>query len=157
MTACWMFLATLALAPGAVSAGASAQTTDTEAAELYARAITALLGEPTAAGTFYLAEDVLGEGKRTISSEIPEAVAGELGDAGYRVELAHLAESGLWDVPQRQLFLMFGQLEILSGKKLARLTLSVGSGSRLDEEVSFTFRKEDGQWVLVEKGPPEGE
>lgn len=155
MTLGWMLLATLTLAPGATLPTPAAQDSDPDAIRLYAGALRDLVGEP-AAREFYLAEAILDEDGRPISSKIPEAVARELNGTGYRVELAHLAESGLWDVPQRQLLLMLGQVEMMSGRKLARLRIRVGSGSRLDETVEFTFRKQDGDWVLVERGPPEG-
>lgn len=154
MTSGWMCLAALALLPGAAPPEPAAQEADPDAVRLYALALQDLVGEP-AAGSFYLAEAILGEGGRTISSEVPEAVALELAGSGYRVELAHLAESGLWDVPQRQLFLMLGALQVLPGRKLARLRVLVGSGSRLGETVAFTFRREEGKWVLVERGPAE--
>lgn len=155
MTPGCMFAAALTLVTGVGPPPPAIQEADTDAVRLYTQALRDLVGEP-GAGTFFLAEAILGEGGRTISSEVPEAVAVELAGAGYSVELAHLAESGLWDVPQRQLFLMLGEIDVLQGHKLARLRILVGSGSRLNETVAFTFRKQDDEWVLVERGPPEG-
>lgn len=149
----------LAMAALVIPLEATAQSTDDEESlELYVQAVRALLGDVhESVGTFYLAAAIRGEGSRTITSDLPESVVDSLTEAGYRAELAELGENGLWQVPRNQLFLMVRQIDWLSGRKLARFSIDVGSGGQINEEVAFTFlRDEAGKWALVEKGPREG-
>lgn len=129
---------------------------DPEAVTVYTKAITALVGGADFAAPFYIAARVhLGSG-RLLRSTAPEAVSHELAEAGYSVEIAELAENGLWQVPRNELFLMLRRIEWWPGRKIARFSIDVGSGASDLKEVAFKFRKEEDQgWVLIEKGPAE--
>lgn len=129
---------------------------DREAVEVYTQAIAALVGAADVAAPFYVAARLHIEGGRLLSSTAPEAVSRELAAAGYSVEVAELAENGLWQVPRGALFLMLRPIEWWPGRKIARFSIDVGSGASDLKEVAFKFRKgEDQGWVLIEKGPAE--
>ncbi len=123
---------------------------------MYTKAIAALLGAADLAAPFYMAARVHLERGRLLSSTAPEAVSRELAEAGYSVEIAELAENGLWQVPRGALFVMLRPIEWWPGRKIARFSIDVGSGASDLKEVAFKFRKgEDQGWVLIEKGPAE--
>ena len=128
---------------------------DAEEVEVYTKAVSALLVSPQSSGDFYLAGRIVGEGFRLISSSAPEEVRAEMESAGYRVELAELAENGLWQVPRGSLFFMLRPINWWPGGKIAVFSLYVGSGTDDLKEVAFKFRKEESGWVLIEKGPAE--
>lgn len=131
---------------------------DPEAVELYTKALTALLGGPKEVGLFYLADRLRGEGGRVSRSPLPEVIGEELNEAGYEVQMAELAENGLWQVPRGQLFVMLREIEWWPGKKMAEFSIDAGAGATNTREIAFKFKKEDGEhWVLIEKGPPESE
>lgn len=131
---------------------------DAETVEVYTKAVSALVGPPDSAGYFYLASRIRTEDARLRSSETPEAVGSELSQAGYSVELAELAENGLWQVPRSALFLMLREIAWWPGRKIARLSIDVGAGTDRLQEIAFKFLKEEGTgWVLIEKGPAENE
>jgi hypothetical protein len=149
-------LATLAFAAGSLSAQtAETSAEESEAVEVYTGAIAALLGAP-GSGTAHLAGRIRGEGARIISSPVPDRVAERLREDGYRIEIAELAENGLWQFPRGQLFLMLREIEWWPGRKIAVLSIDVGNNLRELREVGFKFKKENQRWVLIEKGPAEG-
>ncbi len=150
--------ALLAAPPGVHGQESEPSHGDPEEVKVYAMAVAALVGPPDAAAPFYIAARVHIERGRLLSSTAPEAVSHELAEAGYSVEMAELAENGLWQVPRGELFLMLRRIEWWPGRKIARLSIDVGSGARDLKEVAFKFRREKGQgWVLIEKGPAESE
>ncbi len=130
---------------------------DPETVEVYTKAIAALVGAADVAAPFYVAARLHIERGRLLSSTAPEAVSRELSEAGYSVEVAELAENGLWQVPRGALFLMLRRIEWWPGRKIARFSIDVGSSANDLKEVAFKFRKgEDQGWVLIDKGPAEG-
>ena len=127
-----------------------------ESIELYSRAISALLGDLDG-GDVYLANRILGEGGRMTASEVPEAVAESLREAGYQAWISELAENGLWQFPRGALFMMMREVRWQPGHKLAEFSIDVGPSVNQLDEVAFRFKKTDDGWTLIEKGPPEGE
>ncbi len=131
---------------------------DPDEVAVYTQAIAALVGAPQTAGVFYVAGRLRINGGRLLSSPAPEAVSRQLAESGYSVELAELAENGLWQVPRGSLFLMLRKIEFCPGRKIAMFSIDVGSGIADMREMAFKFRKEKGEcWVLIEKGPAENE
>ncbi len=125
--------------------------------ELYSQAIVSLVGPPSSAGAFAIAERVRKAGGDLAPSDVPEAVVARLAEAGYRAEVAELAENGLWRVADGALFLVLREINFWPGHKIAVFSVDVGSPANLDE-VAFKFRREeDVGWVLIEKGPAENE
>lgn len=123
-----------------------------EAVHLYAEAVKAMLGRP---GTAYVAARLRGAGTRLMRSELPERVVESLAGDGYGLEVAELAENGLWQFPRGGLFLMLEEIQWWPGRKIAVLNIHVGNSSTELREVGFTFRREGESWRLIEKGPAE--
>ncbi len=137
---------------------AASSHTDSETVEVYTKALAALFGPPDSAGHFYIAARIRTEGARLRASETPEAIGAQLTQAGYSVDLAELAENGLWHVPRTALLVMLREIEWWPGRKIARFSIDVGTGAGPMREMAFKFLKEEGTgWVLIEKGPAENE